>query len=392
MAKTRRSGASAAGTALYIVILVLLIVVMAAGGLYILKQVWTYASVYDETQAEPVIEAYVSHLRETVWDDSIAETVKAMPHQMQTDEEVGTLVKEMLLNDELTYELKPGATRTDSMTYNLLCGGNVFGEVTLVQDTSRNLVEDVNLPEQVVGVLAKIGVAIQPELYSWKVGEERFDFTGLYSSITVTVPESYRVTLNGVTLSEEYITERDIHYDVLDSYYYMYEDLPCKVTYQFDNIMGHLEPVIYDENDNVFVIDETKDDSQFLQPVDTPTLERIEAFIDVFSDKYLQMSANTLDPNMAFNELLPYLEQGSEFEKRMRQAATTDSWSHNSYYQYNGSEVLSAVKLGENFYVVEFNASGQANQPAGVNEITRNLRAIVDGSGEQMVAVTIEDI
>ncbi|MBR0160854.1 MAG: hypothetical protein IJQ02_06220 [Oscillospiraceae bacterium] len=392
MAKTRRSGASAAGTALYIVILVLLIVVMAAGGLYILKQVWTYASVYDETQAEPVIEAYVSHLRETVWDDSIAETVKAMPHQMQTDEEVGTLVKEMLLNDELTYELKPGATRTDSMTYNLLCGGNVFGEVTLVQDTSRNLVEDVNLPEQVVGVLAKIGVAIQPELYSWKVGEERFDFTGLYSSITVTVPESYRVTLNGVTLSDEYITERDIHYDVLDSYYYMYEDLPCKVTYQFDNIMGHLEPVIYDENDNVFVIDETKDDSQFLQPVDTPTLERIEAFIDVFSDKYLQMSANTLDPNMAFNELLPYLEQGSEFEKRMRQAATTDSWSHNSYYQYNGSEVLSAVKLGENFYVVEFNASGQANQPAGVNEITRNLRAIVDGSGEQMVAVTIEDI
>ena len=392
MAKTRRSGASAAGTALYIVILVLLIVVMAAGGLYILKQVWTYASVYDETQAEPVIEAYVSHLRETVWDDSIAETVKAMPHQMQTDEEVGTLVKEMLLNDELTYELKPGATRTDSMTYNLLCGGNVFGEVTLVQDTSRNLVEDVNLPEQVVGVLAKIGVAIQPELYSWKVGNETFDFTGLYSSVTVTVPESYRVTLNGVTLSEEYITERDIHYDVLDSYYYMYEDLPCKVTYQFDNIMGHLEPVIYDENDNVFVIDETKDDSQFLQPVDTPTLERIEDFIDVFSDKYLQMSANTLDPNMAFNELLPYLEQGSEFEKRMRQAATTDSWSHNSYYQYNGSEVLSAVKLGENFYVVEFNASGQANQPAGVNEITRNLRAIVDDSGEQMVAVTIEDI
>ena len=392
MAKTRRSGASAAGTALYIVILVLLIVVMAAGGLYILKQVWTYASVYDETQAEPVIEAYVNHLRETVWDDSIAETVKAMPHQMQTDEEVGTLVKEMLLNDELTYELKPGATRTDSMTYNLLCGGNVFGEVTLVQDTSRNLVEDVNLPEQVVGVLAKIGVAIQPELYSWKVGNETFDFTGLYSSVTVTVPESYRVTLNGVTLSEEYITERDIHYDVLDSYYYMYEDLPCKVTYQFDNIMGHLEPVIYDENDNVFVIDETKDDSQFLQPVDTPTLERIEDFIDVFSDKYLQMSANTLDPNMAFNELLPYLEQGSEFEKRMRQAATTDSWSHNSYYQYNGSEVLSAVKLGENFYVVEFNASGQANQPAGVNEITRNLRAIVDDSGEQMVAVTIEDI
>ena len=392
MAKTRKRGASAVGTALYVVILVLWILVLAAGGLYILSQVWKYASVYDETQAEPVIEAYVSHLRETVWDDSIADTVKAMPHQMQTDEEVGELVKDMLLNDELSYTAKPGGTRTDSITYNLLCGENVFGEVTLVEDTSRNLVEDVNLPEQVVGVLAKIGVAIQPELYSWKVGSESFDFSGLYSSVTVTVPENYRVTLNGNTLGEEYIIERNIHYDVLESYYYMYEDLPCKVTYRFDNIMGHLEPVVYDDNGNVFVIDETKDDSQFLQTVDAPTLARIEDFIDVFSDKFLQMSANTLDPNMAFNELLPYLKQGSEFEKRMRQAAVTDSWSHNSYYQYNGSEVLSAVKLGENFYVVEFNASGQANQPAGVNMITRNLRAIVDGSGEQMVAVTIEDI
>ena len=51
-AKKRKS---AAGTAVYVVLLVLWIIFLAAVGLYIIKQVWSYASVYDDTQPEPVI-------------------------------------------------------------------------------------------------------------------------------------------------------------------------------------------------------------------------------------------------------------------------------------------------------------------------------------------------
>ena len=174
--KKNRSGA---WTAVYVVLLTLWILFLAAVCLYILSQVWAYASVYDDTQKEPVIEAYMAKLRENVWDDSIAATVAAMPHPVQTDEEVGALVKDMLLNDELSYAEKPGFTRGDSITYNLLCGQNVFGEVTLREDTSKNLVKDVNLPDVVIGALAKMGVAIQPELYPWKVAEESFAFSGL---------------------------------------------------------------------------------------------------------------------------------------------------------------------------------------------------------------------
>ena len=174
--KKNRSGVA---TAIYVVLLTLWILFLAAVCLYILSQVWAYASVYDDTQKEPVIEAYMNKLRENVWDDSIASTVAAMPHPMQSDEEVGALVKDMLLNDELSYAEKPGFVRGDSVTYNLLCGDNIFGEVTLQEDTSKNLVKDVDLPDIVVGALAKMGVAIQPELYSWKVAEEKFDFSGL---------------------------------------------------------------------------------------------------------------------------------------------------------------------------------------------------------------------
>ena len=392
MAKTKKKRKSGAATAIYVVLLTLWILFLAALCLYILSQMWAYASAYEETLKEPVIEAYMTKLRANVWDDSIAATVEAMPHPLQTDEEVGTLVKDMLLNDEITYAEKPGYTTSDSITYLLLCGENVFGEVTLRQDTSKNLVKDVDLPDVIIGALARIGVAVQPELYPWKVAEESFDFSGLYSSISVTVPKSYSVSVNGVMLDEGYIVERDIEFDNLSAYYYRYDNLPTKVTYQVDNLMGHIDPVIYDENGNVTTIDETKDDSQFLKPVDSETWARLETHLNGFSDAYLHMSASTGDPQTAYAELANYIEAGSELDSKLKQVFLIGDWSHNSYYQYKGFELLNAHSLDSNCYVVEYKASATVNQPAGTVDLERTFRSVVDDKGDRMITATIDDI
>ena len=393
MAKSNKKRKSNAGTAIYIVILVLWVLFLAAVCLYILSQVWAYASVYDETEVTPVIESYMANLRENLWDDSIAETVEAMEHPVQSNDEVRQLVREILMTDEISYTEKPGAVRSDQITYYLLCGENVFGEVTLTEDTSRNLVENVSLPPQVKGAFAKFGVAIQDELYPWKVAEESFDFSGLYSDISVTVPESYRVTLNGVTLGDEYIVERDIHFDNLEMYYYRYDNLPTKVTYKVDHIMGHLDPVIYDEAGNAVVIEPEKDDSQFMTTVnDEAVLERIRTHINGFSDAYLHLSASTGDPGEPYNQLLNYIEAGSEMDNTLRQIFLIGDWSHNSYYQYNGSEVENVYSIGSDFYVVEYYARATVNQPAGTVDLERHLRSIVDDTGDRMITATIDDI
>ena len=393
MAKTVKKRKSGAGTALYVVILVLWILLLAAGCLYILSQVWAYASVYDETQVEPVIESYVQNLRENLWDDSIAETVEAMEHPFQTNEEVRELVRELLTTDEISYSEKSGAVRSDSITYYLLCGENAFGEVTLVTDTSRNLVEHVNLPDVFIGALAKIGVSIQPELYPWKVESESFDFSGLYSSVTATAPATYRVTVNGVTLGEEYITEKDIHFDNIETYYYRYDNLPTKVTYKADHIMGHLEPVIYDEAGNEFTYDPERDDSQYMAEVTDPELlERIRTHLDGFSDAYLHLSASTGDPGGPYNELLNYIEPGSEMDNTLKQIFLIGDWSHNSYYQYRGSELVSVYSISNDFYVADYVARATVNQPAGPVELERHFRSILDDSGDHMVTGTIDDI
>ncbi len=392
MANTKKKRRSGAGTAIYVVILTLWILFLAAVCLYILSQIWAYASVYDETLVEPVIESYVGNLRENLWDDSIAETVEAMPHPYQSNEEVRQLVREILMTDEISYAEKAGAVKSDRITYHLLCGENAFGEVTLMQDTSKNLVENVKLPTQVVGALAKMGVAIVPELYPWKVAEESFDFSGLYSSTTVTAPKNYTVMLNGVTLGEENIIEQDIHFDNLEPYYYRYDNLPTKVTYKCEHIMGHLEPVVYDENGNTVTYDPEQDDSQYMTEVDDAVMDRIRTHIDGFSDAYLKLSASTGDPVTPYNELLNYIEPGSEMDNTLKQIFLIGDWSHNSYYQYKGSEVVNAWSISGNFYLVDYYARATVNQPAGPVDLERHLRSIIDDTGDHMITATIDDV
>ena len=389
MATKRKKKRSRAGTVIYVVILILWIVFLAACGLYVLKQVWDYASVYDETQIDPVIEEYFAQLQQDKWSNGMDALVKTMPHPTKTDDEVKELIQQKLNENTLSYAVKAGFARSDSVTYNIYCGSDIIGEVVLVHDTSRNLVEDINLPSVVVGGLAKMGVAIQPELYSWKVAGESFDFAelGLYSSIRVTVPENYRVEVNGVTLGDQYIIE----YDNLHNFYYEFENLPHKVTYKLEESMGDAEVVVYDENGNVFNIDENKGDSQFMQKLDDATRDGLAGFINDFANNFLQMRSNTIEPMYAYSMLLPYIKQGSEFDNRLKQSMI-DTWSHNSYYQFNGSEILDAYDFVDPYVIVEFHAEASAQQPAGPNVISSDYRAMVDMSGASPVVEIIEDM
>ena len=54
--------------------------------------------------------------------------------------------------------------------------------------------------------------------------------------------------------------------------------------------------------------------------------------------------------------------------------------------------MTAAYFLGQGNYMVEYTASATVNQPAGVMDVTRNLRSIVNESGGRMITATIDDI
>ena len=393
MATTKRKKASVIGTAIYVVILILWILFLSACGLYVLNEVWEYASVYDRTQIDPVIEDYFNRLQTNMWTDGMDVLVRTMPHPTKTDAEVKELIQTSLRQNPLSYAVKPGFARSDSVTYNIRCGSDIIGEVILTHDTTENLVKNISLPTAVVGVLAKMGVAIQPELYVWKVAGESYDFAelGLYSSVRVTVPENFRVEVDGVTLGPQYIIETGIKYDNLTNLYYVYEGLPTKVTYKLEDSMGDSTVVIYDENGNVFHIDENAGDAQFMKQLDEATRVGYTDFIDGFANMFLQMRSNTIEPMYAYSMLQPYIKQGTEMDNRLRQSMI-DTWSHNSYYQYGGSQILRAYEFVNQLIIIEFHADASAQQPAGPNVISSDFRAVIDPSGGSPLVIWVEDI
>jgi len=370
MADIRKKSIS--GSVVYTFFLLLYILAMGAVIFFVLGKVWIYASEYENARPEVVMDAYIADLNENLWDDTIAATISSMDHPFQTDEEVRRLVQDMF-SSELTYMRTVGGDGVNTLNYVILCDGNAFGKAYLVRDTEAE-VEFDNLP--------------------WRLEREEFDFTGLYSSQEVTVPQTYSVALNGQTLGEEYITQTGIHYDVLEEYYKDFPGLPTKVVYHADHLLGHVEPVIYDETGAETVIDPTRDDSQFIRPIDEYTYQRLTDFAWAFSEPYLRYSSNVTDPIAGYAAVEPYLYPNGDLSARLRLTQDGYGWAHTTSFRFDGAQLVNAVALGNGFYSIEINAQTVITYPNkgenGVVHDNNGLKVLVCDYNGEIRAIAVE--
>lgn len=357
------------GRRIYWISLGVYTLVLSLAAVYCLTKVWDYAEEYELSQPSNTMDEYVAELSQNLWDDNIEATIAAMPHEVQTDEECAQIVQDMLQNG-ISYVRASGASDQLSITYNLLCNGNRFGQVSLRQDESK-------ADETEFGLLP------------WVVYKEEFDFTGLYTSVEITVPASYSVELNGVELGSEYIVEEGIHYDVLEAYYEKYPNLPTKVSYKFDNVIGQLEPVVLDEDGQPVEIDESQDDSQFIKPVDEGTVSRLESFANAFVERYKSYSAGMYEPSYGYQRLLPYVTLGSDLDERLKLAQDGISWSykHGNTVSISYVTLNTAIDVGDGVYIIEISSEAVVN---GSEIQSDNMSIIVTDSGNDIRAVSLE--
>ena len=371
--KTRR------GKLIYALCLYAWCFVLIAAAFFALSRVWEYAAEYEASRPEQAMRRYVADLSEEFWDEGIAETVAAMPHEVQTDEEVAEHVREML-RDGVSFVRKGGGS--GRAVYTLRCNGRAFGTVTLAEDPSYVPRIDVS----------RFPWSVLPwSLKTWKVESEEFDFNGLYSSVEVVVPETFSVWLNGVRLGEDCIVERGILFDALADYYKYYDGLPTKVRYRFDNVIGRLVPEIRDENGEVFSLDRGRDDSQFIKPCSEEELERLADFTAGFTVNYLKYVSGVNDPNYGYQKLSPYLLAGSELDERMKGMLDGLSWSHTSSITVDTSRLNGALALGGGFYVCDMTARASTfSMGKGQEWTVSNMRVIVEKKNDDVRALALE--
>ena len=366
---THGAGAYAAALMIYVAVLAVVIV-------FGLSRLWEYAKGIDEVVPETTMDEYIAQLKDTIWDEGMAQTVAAMPHEFQSDADCIEIVRNML-EGEWSYHRRPGSTDASGVVeYDLICGKNLIGKATVVRDESkRGTMPDLQIP--------------------WIVQSNEFYVDGLYTSLKFTVPENYTVRINNVVVGPEYITETGIHYDALEPYYSQFEGLPTKVTYEVHNIFGVQEPVVYDEDGNLFVYDEAKNDMQYIKQPDAETWARLETFAIAFSDAYKHFSAGTGDPTAAIANLNPYIIQGSDLEKRLWLALDGYDWAHTVSYEFNGATLNSAIDVGGGYYILDVTTETTVVYPNKGDNGTLHefggLTIIAQDFGTEYRVVTVEN-
>lgn len=367
------------GRLIYALCLYLWGLLLLCAAIWSLSRVWAFAEAYESSRPTGAMERYVEQLNGELLDSDIAATIAAMPHEVQSDEEVTQRVREMLAGG-IRYSRRGGGN--GRAVYALLCGGNQIGTVTLLEDQQAEPAFD----------MSRFPWTLLPwSMRPWVVESTEFDFSGLYSSVEVVIPQGWSVWLNGLRLGAQYIVEEDIPYDVLAEYYPRCESLPTKVRYRFDHVIGRLAPEIRDQSGVRCSIDRGKDDSQFIKPCSEEELARMGQFTAGFIDNYLKYNSGVVDPAYGYQKLAPYLLAGGDLDQRMRDAMDGLSWAHTTSITVESSVLNSALNLGGGCYLLDITA--QASTYAigkGQQNSTVNMRVLVIKKNDDVRAVTLD--
>lgn len=365
------------GSILYWCFLFLYTIALLAVVLFGLRILWDFAVKYEDSVPDKVIDGYTASLQTNFLDEGVLNTLAQMPHEYQSDDEVREYVRQMFSGKIDYMETDNGGS--DTKQYMLLCDNRCFGSVTLVKDAAKEARYSVYGYE----------LPLPWDLRPWKVEKEEFDFNGLYSSVEVTVPEMYTVLLNGRALNQDYVVERNIKYDVLESYYDVGPNLPTKVKYRYENIIGRIEPVIQDPQGNTVTIDPDMDDSQFITPCSGDQLVRLNGFCESFTYEYLRYISG-LNKGAGYGNLAPYLLSGSDLDSRMQNNQDGLSWAHTSSFRLDSYEMQGALSLGEGYYVCSV-AADTTTYTTGQGEVknTSELNVLVLDDGYSIKAVSM---
>jgi len=367
MARRKKKGMS---RKLYGILLTAYVLILVGAAAFALTKVWDYAEEYELAQPTLVMDEYVAKLNASLSNDTIRETVAAMDHEMQSDDECVEIIEDML-GGAVRYTRGP-APGDGSICYILKCDAGSFGKVYLKEDKSYE-------SESKFGMLP------------WVVTGEEFDFSGLYTGIQITVPESYYVFINGNRLGEEYIVEKDIPYDVLEDYYDDYEGLPTKVTYRFDRIIGQAEPVIKDSEGKEAVIDGTQDDSQYLRHCSDREKESLLNFGKGFCKEYYIFMAGKYDPTYGYQRLMPYVKLGSDLDERLKLAIDGLYYAHTQGVTTDSVEINDAMWLADGLYLAMYTTTYTTHGADGtIEQKSDNMKLIIVETAGEYRAVSQE--
>lgn len=360
MAKRKKSHGFLLGMILYAVVF---LVLTAVG----LKFFWGYMEGYEQSRPRNTADAYVKALTVEKMVSKAEPWFSRLDHTLQSGEACMEIIRDAL-GEAVSYAKMAGECTDTRQVYVLRCGKQVIGRMAMEAEAAD-----------------KYGFS------RWNVTEESFDFSYLEGEpVRVTVPETYRVSLNGQALDERYITESGIHYPLLEEFYGQYE-LPTLVTYQADNFLGQLTLEVVDSTGKAVSVDENTDVNTLLGNCTDAERTELKSLTEGFLQKYVQFcgSANK-SVTRNYYQMKEYLVPEGELARRLLSAFDGLSYAQSHGDGINTVEIHHFIRLDAERYLCDATYVVDTWGQKGLVQTTNNMKiiALQTKNGLRVEAIT----
>lgn len=329
--------------------------VVLAAAWFGLRYFWNYIEAYELSRPEHALDSYIAQLDKEHICDLSQEVIDRVDHHIQSEAECREYLSSQL--GEVRYSKNLVDSTEDCVVYTLRSGANVIGRIQLVPERTDEY-----------------------SFTYWTVTGESFDLSYLLGNaqIEITVPEDFRVSVNGAELGEAYVTEQDVPYDAFEEFYGEYE-LPSMTTYRAGPFLGEYTFEVTDSQGSTVVIDETTDCAQFVvNNCAEDTVEDLDKFVDVFVRKLVAFTGSSRNAaSQNYRSLAQHIMDASALMRRMESAIDTLQFSHNSSDIIAEITVNHYYQIEEGKYLCDVTYLVDTTGTEGVTRTVNNIKIIV---------------
>ena len=297
-----------------------------------LAEFWSFIDAYEHSLPKNAIAPYVQQLTKEQIAAGDNKLLSQIDHNIQSEDACKAFIAGSLEKD-ITYAQNVAETTDTQLVYMLLHDGKAIGKVTLGKQV--------------------------PDKYGftpWAVTGQSFDFSYLVGNeVSITVPHDFAVYANGVLLDSSYITQDNIPYEALKSYYGAYQP-PYMVTYTVAPILGDIQLTTQDRNGKDVTIDESTDLTVYMLNCTAAQQDKVTGLLNPFLKSYVAFTSNyggkenTLNN---YNTLLEHLVPEGDMAKRMNQALDGMGWAKDTRSVITDTQINRMVDLGSGHYLCD---------------------------------------
>ena len=296
-----------------IFIIVMLIVIFSIWSL-----LWSYLYFYEKSRPEYEVDK-ISQLFKKGKVDKIIKYVD-VKGKYNTKESLKKIMKENLKKSSISYEKKRGEFKNEMPVYSILNDGKEIAVIRLKQSSKREMFNTVN----------------------WKI--DNIEYNSLKETIEIVALPNEKVTINGIEVSKEEITDDNYIPKQLNNVL-KYVDYSPLVKYEIDDVYQNsvvdFEKSSFKKEDNVYT---------YSYPSDEKLLEEHKEFLTNWCKNYTKYVVNETN----FGSISSFVIQSSNAYSFLRTVANTNIWlAAHTPTEFSGFTFDNMQKYQDDLYSVD---------------------------------------